>query len=279
MLRQFLSEHPYFFFIKFVTLFIFVFIPTTHCSPTIAIVDFQTQPTSIRSGIDYEWFQLPEDSIQNFKKDVITELTATKRFQLVSEKAADEAKASLNEKDMNLNQLAKLSIQLNADFLIQIVIRLQGATLVQKKQTYNDRIIQDLFGTVRVELNVYNPKSHTMKVNQSISEEGLLGSGTPPKLFEQLEDVLVQKIVDKIELAVIPIEIFKVKEDVVYLNRGQEGKFEVGSVFSVLKKKSCETAAKRIGTIEVTDVYRTFSKAKVISGKGFEIGDACRIQQ
>lgn len=103
------------------------------------------------------------------------------------------------------------------------------------------------------------------------------------RLLRKLVDSLTQSIID----AVYPVKIVKIDGDTVYLNRGEGGGLKPQQQLTVFMlgeeivdpdtRESLGFAEKEIGLLEVTEVLRKMTKAKILERSDvITVGSICR---
>jgi hypothetical protein len=124
---------------------------------------------------------------------------------------------------------------------------------------------------------------------QARSSSASAASGVPREALEKAAEQVAQSALLAVVNAAYPIKIVAVEDDVVRLNRGDEGGLEAGTVLHCFgagsklvdpdTKESLGTSEHERGSVRVAEVQGKTTTARIVENGGLRAGDACRIDE
>ncbi len=174
----------------------------------------------------------------------------------------------------------------NADYLIRPEVHIFSFYASTKKvPNLQSKYFRTDHGVLEINAEVLDTKTGQIKSTFSLKSsfgtgERMVNSkgGVPsPSYFTKLAKAVSAQMVDQFLDLVFPVEILKVKNNQVYLNRGKDGGLKQGDVLDVYTKgealidpatgENLGTAEEYVGKIEVTRVNPKFTIAKILAKK------------
>jgi TolB-like protein len=264
--------------------------------PTIAVLDFNTDGNKITFSHRFVIVQPVEATTKVLSNDLVTHLVKTNKFTVVERSRMDNI---LKEQEFSESGFispetaVKMGELIGADYFVMGRIESLQAALENKKVPYTNTFQEEYEGKMIVNVRIVDSRGgkivaankftidHTdrSKMNNKI---------TPDTFLEALKEKAAQEIVNRIIEGVFPLKIIKITGDTVYINRGEGATFVVGTTLSVISQgeglvdpdtgESLGASEEQVGTVEISDIQKKFSKAKIITGgKQIKKGAIARI--
>lgn len=181
----------------------------------------------------------------------------------------------------------------NADYLIRPEVHIFSFyASTHKVPNLQSKYFRTDHGVLEINAEVLDTKTGQVKSTFSLkksfsTKERMVNSsgGSPsPEYFTKLAKGVSAQMVDQFLDLVFPVEIIKVKNNQVYLNRGKDGGLKKGEILNVYTKgevlidphtgEDLGTAEEYVGEIEVTKINPKFTIAKILAKK--MVGDITR---
>lgn len=232
---------------------------------------------------------------------LITALVKTNKFSVVERDKLETVMKEFRLSEGGITDPArsqKAGKLIGADYLLHGSISLFNASVGYKKIPYTDSFNE--ITEVRLVVDIRLVETETGKIvvaetcNKRDGSKGIVGSASrtdvDPVIIEQLQRTVSEELVTNVVDGIYPIKVVSLKDEVVYINRGQEGsvrKDEMLKVVTVGKElRDPDTNAilghedTDIATIQIIEIQPKLSKAKVIEWKTKEKdipkGSICR---
>lgn len=272
---------------------------------TMAIFDFKiaadTEKTIYKSG-EGQWSREVQKESSVLTDKLITALVKTNKIKVVERDKLETVmkefmltKSGITSPEHS-QEIGKL---LGADYLLHGSISMFDANVKYTAIPYTDRFNKRMEAQMAVDMRLV--ETETGKIvsaevaNEKVQEKEMVSEkGRNEEVPKALIEELQRKIVDSLTIAVIdaiyPIKVASVKDDILYLNRGEGGGIKEGDKFRLVllgeEIRDPDTNSvigfedTEIATIEVTEVLPKFSKSKVLKwkqkGEGISKGAICR---
>ena len=225
-----------------------------------------------------------------FTDSLITRLVQSKRFTIIDRQEVDQF---LNE------QLAQAIVEDRAmptamgtlkgcDYLV--VGSLQNFSIEEQtlKLPNSSRVITVLDGFAEGNIRLVDARSGDIIESQKITvKKQLEMQAGQDRLITSLADDFAAQIAANLLNAVYPIKIAAVANETIYINRGLDGLLQTGSTFAVMRpgQKILDpdtgvelgTTEKKIAEVELLQVDKNRSLAKIIEGSGVQSGDVLKL--
>ena len=228
--------------------------------------------------------------IPMFTDSLITRLVQSKRFTVIDRQEVDQF---LNE------QLAQAIVEDRAmptamgtlkgcDYLV--IGSLQNFSIEEQilKLPNSSRVITVLDGFAEGNIRLVDARSGDIIESQKITvKKQLEMQAGQDRLVTSLADDFAAQIAANILNAVYPIKIAAVANETIYINRGLDGLLQTGSTFAVMRpgQKILDpdtgvelgTTENKIAEVELLQVDKNRSLAKIIEGSGVQSGDVLKL--
>lgn len=174
----------------------------------------------------------------------------------------------------------------NADYLIRPQVHIFSFYASTKRvPNLQSKYFRTDHGVLEINAEVLDTKTGQIKSTFTLKSSfgtgermvNLKGGVPSPVYFTKLAKAVSAQMVDQFLDLVFPVEILKVKNNQVYLNRGKDGGLKKGDVLNVYTKgealidpatgEDLGTAEEYVGKIEVTRVNPKFTIAKILAKK------------
>ena len=228
--------------------------------------------------------------IPMFTDSLITRLVQSKRFTIIDRQEVDQF---LNE------QLAQAIVEDRAmptamgtlkgcDYLV--IGSLQNFSIEEQtlKLPNSSRVITVLDGFAEGNIRLVDARSGDIIESQKITvKKQLEMQAGQDRLITSLADDFAAQIAANLLNAVYPIKIAAVANETIYINRGLDGLLQTDSTFAVMRpgQKILDpdtgvelgTTENKIAEVELLQVDKNRSLAKIIEGSGVQSGDVLKL--
>jgi len=253
--------------------------------PTIAVLEFGVDKTSITFSPGFVVVQTVEDTTGLLSSDLMTYLVKTNKFNVVER---SRMKDILTEQEFSESgyispeSAVKMGQLIGADYFVMGKIEMLKAGVKRKKIPYTDIVRSMYVGKMIINVRIVDSRGGKIVAAEKFTVEhkdrNPKGVLTADEFLEALKEKTVKEIVNGVVAGVFPLKIVKVTGNTVYINRGSGVDFEVGDHLSVLAQgeglidpdtgESLGSMEEEVGVVEVTSIQQKFSKAKIINGEG-----------
>jgi hypothetical protein len=174
----------------------------------------------------------------------------------------------------------KIGKLIGADYFVMGKIEQLNAAKEKKKVPYTNKFKNEYEGKMTVNVRIVDSRGGRVVTAEKFMVEhedrNIDDKVTADDFIESLKEKTVKEIVNGIISGVFPTKIIKLTGKQVYLNRGSGANFEVGSVLGVYVQgeglvdpdtgEQLGSAEEEVGTIEITEIQKKFTKAKILTG-------------
>lgn len=215
---------------------------------------------------------------------------ATRKFDVVTRNKASLSairdEQQFAESDFAAGNTAESGALQNADYLvIPEIHRFAFYAKTHKVPNLQNKYFRRDYGTLEVNAQILDTTTGQIKatfyLKDSFSTPEIMvngGGGIPhQKHFTDLCKGVSAQMADQFVDLVFPVEIISLKENTVYLNRGQDGGFKNGDVLNVYQKgeelidpktgENLGSAEEYIGKIKISRVNPKFTIATILQDK------------
>ncbi len=258
--------------------------------PRVAVLDFHITSDAVTLGDGFEDAGWGPDRSQAFAANLSTVLANTGKFTVI-----ERAQLSSVNNERVFGQLTSGIGFGSGSFGGADYCVLGEVTLFDVKRTdtpipYSDRFRTQYFGSVSVNIRLVSLQSGKLlsarKVELDEVKDGIPSSN---RFIDELLTATAQKAVNAILEGAYPALVSNVSGDIVYLNKGVDSDFAVGSRFFVYAKgeKIVDPESKadlgnteiQVGEVEIIEVLPKTSKARITDASGgvISVGMICRM--
>lgn len=271
--------------------------------PSIAVLPFRMTDLHQNKG---GMIHLKEQEVNLLTNRFVTALVQTRKFTVVEREKLDSL---LKEMDLTKTGIVDpkrgvaLGKAVGADYFLTGEITAIQGNVSYAQVPYTKRYSRTTTGHMSVQIRLIQTETTAIVAARDESfdleskeplSDGPAGKGdaVPAELLEELQRGIVNKLVGTVVDACYPIKIVLMKEDTVYLNRGEGGGLAVGDRLSAFlqgealvdpdTKEILGSSETEIAKLEVIEVGAKSTKAKVLrwltEKKDLPKGAICRLE-
>ena len=253
-------------------------IPTYKQSEQLKRLKLAVTPVSISASLSSS--TEAKDFAENVSSSVEATLTQSRKFAMIDRRNTDASGKELNRtktKFAPLEETLKIGMRVGADYAVMAVVKEFAPKQVQQ-QRLTGRVQFKSFVPISIDVRVLDIATGQIKFAHSYINPGRLPNGM--SLGEYAAEVGAD-IGSLINMAIYPIAVVSVSNDVVTFNQGGET-VQVGRVYRLVKlganlqdpytKESLGQEELEVGRAEVISVTDRTASAKVISGSVLGLG-------
>ncbi len=229
-------------------------------------------------------------NLEKLQSEMEASFLAARKFDVVTrnngalEAILDEQQFA--QSSFSAGDAAQSGLLQNADYLIRPEVHIFSFyTSTHKIPNLQSKYFRTDHGVLEINTEILDTKTGQLKSTFSLkksfsTKERMVNSkgGSPsPEYFTKLAKGVSAQMVDQFLDLVFPVEIIKVKNNQVYLNRGKDGGLKKREVLNVYTKgevlidphtgEDLGTAEEYVGKIEVTRINPKFTIAKILTKK------------
>lgn len=266
---------------------------------TIGIAEIQTNDAVVSNAQQNGYLDSLNLVRQSLKDQVITALNQTRKFEIVARTDLDSV---MKEADLQNSGLVSAPVAGDiaaAQYLLDIDIdsfqdykeeaQFKNIGKAAKTRIIRFSIIAKIYdltqgGKLVESVSVQRNERKMEKINDFVEGNGELSDVLMRDISASIAEELSNKVADRI----FPPRIIALTDDQVTINRGEGTGVTVGQIWKAYalgeEMVDFDTGEKlgreetEIGSIEITQILPKFSKGKIISDLGIEVGQVSRPQ-
>jgi hypothetical protein len=260
--------------------------------PRLAVVDFKIVSNAVVLGPGFEGISWNTDRTQAFCASLGTLLASTQKFQVIERAQLAKVLTERQFTDLTSGVAFGTGEFGGAEYCVVGEITMLSVKRTETPIPYSNSVRVQHFGDMGLNIRLISVQSGKVLVAKKVLSNLVRESVTSPDTFlEELQSDITKKAGNIIIQGAYPVKISTVSGDIIFLNRGADADFQIGSRLTVYSvgaevidpdtKKKLGNTETPVAEIEITEMQDKMSKARAFSLPSAPLipGMICRVSQ